>query len=158
MTNLVDYQIEGAINAGTITIEPFDTKRIQPSSIDLTLSDSFVYRDFNCTKREITLEPLEFALGSTLEYVKLPDYITGIVYGVSSVGRKGLQIENAGVVDAGFFGQITLELFNAKDKPITLKAGQRICQMRFDVHKSCRKPYHGKYVGQMGATESRGNE
>ena len=156
MTNLVDYQIEGAINAGTITIEPFDTKRIQPSSLDLTLSDSFVYRDFNCTMREITLEPLEFALGSTREYVKLPNYISAQVCGISSVGRTGLFIHNSGFIDAGFGGQITLELFNATNKYMTLHAGQRICQMRFDVHKTCLKPYHGKYVGQMGATERRG--
>lgn len=153
MTYLVDYEIERMH-----LIEPLDTQRIQPSSIDLTLSNSFVIDDKVMILDEYDIQPLEFILGSTYEYIRLPDYITGEVCGCSTIGRNGLFIQNAGHVDAGFHGQITLELFNASKKQITLKAGQRICQMRFAIHKSCNEPYNGRYVGQVGATAGRGKE
>jgi len=34
------------------------------------------------------------------------------VEGRSSIGRLGLQVQNAGFIDVGFHGQITLELEN----------------------------------------------
>jgi dCTP deaminase len=68
----------------------------------------------------------------------------------------GLQIQNAGFVDAGFEGQITLELYNQSEKPILLKAGVRICQLVFfQLDETTEKPYSGKYQNQQGATVSR---
>ena len=153
MTYLVDYEIERMH-----LIEPLDTQRIQPSSIDLTLSNSFIIDDKVMILDEYDIQPLEFILGSTYEYIRLPGDISAEVCGCSTIGRNGLFIQNAGHVDAGFHGQITLELFNASKKQITLKAGQRICQMRFAEHMPCNKPYNGRYVGQVGATAGKGKE
>ena len=49
----------------------------------------------------------------------------------SSIGRLGLQVQNAGFIDAGFHGQITLELENQSGFPIDLKKGVWICQIVF---------------------------
>ena len=78
------------------------------------------------------------------------------VEGRSSIGRLGLQIQNAGFIDAGFHGQITLELENQSSFPIVLQSGVRICQIVFvQMNADAEKPYCGKYNGQTGATPSR---
>ena len=77
------------------------------------------------------IPPHGFVLGTTLEWIKLPNNITAFVEGRSSIGRLGLFIQNAGWVDPGFEGNITLELYNANQVPIELSSGRRICQLVF---------------------------
>ena len=91
-----------------------------------------------------------------MEYVSLPDNITAFVEGRSSLGRMGLFIQNAGWVDPGFQGEITLELYNANRCAIELKAGRRIGQLVFArMDNAALRPYNGKYQGQRGATGSK---
>ena len=79
-----------------------------------------------------------------------------VVEGRSSLGRLGLFIQNAGWVDPGFHGEITLELFNANRCAIKLQAGRRIGQLVFArMDRAAQSPYRGKYQGQRGATGSR---
>ena len=74
----------------------------------------------------------------------------------SSIGRIGLFIQNAGWVDPGFKGQITLELYNANSLPIRLRVGRRICQLVFcKMDQQAKNPYDGKYQGQRFSTGSR---
>ena len=142
---------------------------IGPASVDLTLSMSFsVPKNMNIVKmdtesfydqhysKQYLLQPAGFVLASTQETVKLPDYISAFVQGRSSIGRLGLQIQNAGFIDAGFQGQITLELHNQGPNPILLEADTRICQIVFFQQiKSSKIPYQGKYQNQTGAVGSR---
>lgn len=160
MTLLVDHQIVTAIENGNVIIKPFDKALIQPSSIDLRLSNSFIYDPDGPNEQEMILDkyllqPKEFALGCTMEYVQLGRRYTGEIVGKSTIGRKGRFIENAGHVDPGFRGQITLEFFNATDRPALLKAGEPICQMLIHRHAACQRNYvqkGGHYVDQRGAT------
>ena len=102
------------------------------------------------------LLPGQFVLASTMEYFSLPDNITAFVEGRSSLGRMGLFIQNAGWVDPGFEGEITLELFNANRCAIQLQAGRRVGQLVFaKMDTAADRPYSGKYQGQKGATGSR---
>lgn len=103
----------------------------------------------------ITIPPHSFLLATTMESVKLPHNLTAFVEGRSSIGRIGLFIQNAGWVDPGFEGQITLELYNANSLPIRLEAGRRICQLVFcRMDQAADAPYQGKYQGQRNATGS----
>ena len=163
MSYLPDHAIVASVKCGDLKISPFDPNRVQPSSLDLTLSQSFVRSPTKDPEHIIadtySLNPMEFALGSTIKYITLPRHISGNVCGKSSIGRTGLFIHNAGFIDPGFYGRITLELFNASSEVIELKAGQPICQIRFDQHQPCIRSYAdkgGKYCGQEGATVSRG--
>ena len=67
----------------------------------------------------------------------------------------------AGLIDPGFSGQVTLELFNVSREPIRLHAGDRIAQITFQrLDQPCGMPYGhperaSKYQGQVGATPSR---
>ena len=82
-------------------------------------------------KDEFVLEPNHFVLASTAESILVPHDIAAYVEGRSSIGSLGLQVQNAGFIDAGFHGQITLELENQSGFPIVLKKGIRICQIVF---------------------------
>ena len=100
--------------------------------------------------------PGQFVLATTMEYFELPNNMTAFVEGRSSLGRMGLFIQNAGWVDPGFKGEITLELFNANRCAIELKAGRRIGQLVFaEMDDFALHPYNGKYQGQTGATGSK---
>lgn len=72
------------------------------------------------------------------------------------MGRMGLFIQNAGWVDPGFEGEITLELFNANRCAIQLQSGHRIGQLVFaKMDATPLHTYCGEYQGQRGATSSK---
>ncbi len=168
---LSDRTIRELVEKGVLGIEPFEDKYVQCSSVDLRLGNEFARydRDGVIDVREgaknleietvddfIEIKPKEFLLATTVEYIRLPSHITAFVEGRSSLGRLGLFIENAGWVDAGFEGQITLELYNANSVPIRLHVGMRICQLVFaQLDKIPERIYSGKYRGQRGVTPSR---
>ncbi len=146
--------------------------QIGPSSVDLTLSRSFTWLDPEegkivlgkpvnyCTVEQDTfvMQPNQFILASTEEVIRIPDDMAAYVEGRSSIGRLGLQIQNASFIDGGFYGKITLELENQSGFPIELKAGIRICQIvYFKMTSAAEQPYAGKYNGQNVATPSRLN-
>lgn len=123
----------------------------------IDLDTEIVYREVEGDT--ITLPPHTFLLATTMEYVKLPNDLTAFVEGRSSIGRLGLFIQNAGWVDPGFEGTITLELYNANSLPIQLTAGRRICQLVFcKMDQAAQNPYRGKYQGQRRSVGSRVNK
>ena len=80
----------------------------------------------------------------------------------SSLGRLGLLIHStAGFVDPGWHGNITLELSNVANLPITLYPGMKIGQISFlQMTTPADVPYgadslKSKYQGQRGPTPSR---
>ena len=100
--------------------------------------------------------PGQFVLATTMEYFALPNNMTAFVEGRSSLGRLGLFIQNAGWVDPGFEGEITLELYNANRYAIELQAGRRVGQLVFaQLDENALNPYNGKYQKQKGATGSK---
>jgi dCTP deaminase len=137
-----DQSLKRLLAEGTIVVEPLEERQIQPASIDLRLGDHFLKVDENTMEaialdreleyiefkqEEIIIPPHSFLLAVTRETIRLPDNITAFVEGRSSIGRIGLFIQNAGWVDPGFSGTITLELYNANRLPIRLNSGRRIC-------------------------------
>ncbi|WP_457639698.1 dCTP deaminase [Persephonella sp.] len=172
---LSDRKIRELIEKKELVIQPLDHIQIQASSVDLRLGNEFLaYPDEieildvknpdlgNQLKKVVAddegfvIQPKQFILATTREYIKLPDYLTAFVEGRSSLGRLGLFIENAGWVDAGFEGNITLEFYNANSRPLKIYPGMRICQLVFaQMDAPAENPYRGKYQGQRGTTASR---
>ncbi len=168
---LSDGTIKQMLKDGSLTIDPIREEAIQPASVDCYLGNHFLivdhnhmdsirldsqikYREVEC--EHITIPANSFLLATTKEYFKLPSNIMAMVEGRSSVGRTGLFIQNAGLVDPGFEGNITLELYNANSLPIKLDAGRRICQIVFyKMDKDVLNPYNGKYQGQKKSTGSK---
>ena len=179
---LSDRSIREALASGRIVIDPFDEGAVQPSSVDLRLGSSFrVFRNHTLghidVKQDLSalttlvdadadhpfiLHPGEFVLGATLERVALPGELVARLEGKSSLGRLGLLIHStAGFVDPGFDGQLTLELSNVANLPITLYPGMRIGQISFQqMTTPADTPYGSgklgsKYHGQRGPVPSR---
>lgn len=139
-------------------IYPFDLQSLQSASYDChlddVLKDHYTGKPYNINDRPF-VEPGEFVLASTVEEVRIPDYLAAQVWGKSSIGREGLFIQNAGWVDPGFKGQLTLELFNCSKKPFDLRKIKTICQLTFaELSKKADAPYNGHYQNQLGATMS----
>lgn len=167
--DLMDMLKDGLVQSESwVTL--YNNNQIQPASLDIrlgntfaivedthnniiTMSDEIKYKTITTDK--YILMPGQFVLATTMEYFKLPNNITAFVEGRSSLGRMGLFIQNAGWVDPGFEGEITLELFNANRCAIELQVGRRVGQMVFATMTDApRNVYNGKYQGQRGATGS----
>jgi len=178
---LSDRDIRAEIEAGRIVIDPFIPEAVQPSSVDLHLDRRFrvfrnsryPYIDVREPQPELTelleiaddepfiLHPGEFVLGSTLERVELPNDLVARLDGKSSLGRLGLLIHStAGFVDPGWEGNLTLELSNVANLPITLYDGMKIGQISFQRLSSPVEVGYGdarigsKYRGQRDPTAS----
>jgi deoxycytidine triphosphate deaminase len=80
-------------------------------------------------REQFVLHPQEVILGATLEYLGIPDDLSGQVITRSSYGRLGLLSATAVQVHPGFRGCLTLELVNLSTIPITLTPGERIAQL-----------------------------
>jgi dCTP deaminase len=179
---LSDRDIFEAIASNRIGIEPFDKIDLQPSSVDLHVDRYFrtfhnaryPFIDVKKPMEDLTelievadeeafiLHPGEFVLGSTSEYVRLPNDLVARLEGKSSLGRLGLLIHStAGYVDPGFEGHLTLELSNVANLPITIYPNMKIGQISFfQLTSEAENPYGtkslgSKYQGQRGPTPSR---
>lgn len=105
------------------------------------------------------LHPGEFALASTLEYVRIPLDLAARLEGRSTWGRLGLQIHaTAGFVDPGFRGALTFELSNVSNIPLPLYPGVRISQICFFQSSETHLPYgkkrYTKYSGKTTTASS----
>ncbi len=166
---LSDTDIKKSLESKEIVIDPLKLSQIQPASIDLSLG--YTYLKLRCNQivrfdqpvkyteienETLIIPPLSFLLASTKEYVKIPPNLTAFVEGRSSIGRLGLFVQNAGWIDPGFEGNITLELFNASSQPIQLNSGHKICQIVFSkLISPAQSQYQGKYLYQKFATPSK---
>lgn len=165
--------ISEKLKAGELVVDPMTEEQVQPASIDLRLGAHFLviddhlstklsltseaaYREIDVGERgSIVIPPQSFLLATTKEYLEIPTSLTAFVEGRSSIGRLGLFIQNAGWVDPGFKGRITLELYNANRLPIELEVNRRICQLVLAEVDRDAEPYEGKYLNQSDATASR---
>lgn len=179
---LSDRDIRAQIEAGRIGLDPLNMELIQPSSMDVRLDRYFRLFDNHkypfidpreqqddltrfvevAADEPFILHPGEFVLGSTFEFVSLPDDIAARLEGKSSLGRLGLLTHStAGFVDPGFQGHVTLELSNVATLPIKLWPGMKIGQLCFfQLSSASENPYGSakygsRYQGQRGPTASR---
>ena len=178
---LSDRDIRAEIASGRIVIDPYTPEAVQPSSVDLHIdrrvrvfrNTRYPFIDVRVDQPDLTelveitddepfiLHPGEFVLGSTLERVALPDDLVARLEGKSSLGRLGLLIHStAGYVDPGWDGNLTLELSNVANLPITLYYGMKIGQISFQRLTSPVEIGYGderigsKYRGQRDPTAS----
>src|ERR1041384_3994416 len=151
---LSDRDIRARLAAGDLRIGPLADEKlqIQPASVDVRLGAEFlVYlpaqvpcldpRDPStiaaATESYVVpegdafiLHPGEFALGTTVEEVAIPNGLVGVVDGRSSIGRLAIVVHaTAGFIDPGFEGQVTLELSNIGSIAVKLYPGMRIAQI-----------------------------
>ncbi|MCW5952119.1 MAG: dCTP deaminase [Propionibacteriaceae bacterium] len=179
---LSDRDILAEVETGRVQLDPWDPQMVQPASVDVRLDrffrlfDNHKYPSIDPAEDQpeltrlievpadeaFVLHPGEFVLGSTYEFVGLPDDLAARLEGKSSLGRLGLLTHStAGFVDPGFAGHVTLELSNVATLPIKLWPGMKIGQLCFfRLSSPAEHPYGSgatgsRYQGQRGPTASR---
>jgi dCTP deaminase len=160
-------------------ISPFRIENVQPSSYDVTLykqlaiplperridlrydepRESMVFHDFS----EYVLTPGSAVLGCTEETIFCPLDLSARIEGKSSLGRLFLSVHiTAGVLDAGFQGQVTLEIVNHGPWDLVLYPGMRIAQVSYIKLTSLVETPYGSsvlgshYLAQRGPTPAAG--
>lgn len=150
-----------------IVITPFDPKRINPNSYNLSLHPQLLTYDTpvldmkknNPTQtllipeQGLTLEPGKLYLGRTNEYTKTDRFVP-MLEGRSSIGRLGIFIHvTAGFGDVGFSGYWTLEIFCVQ--PVTIYPNVEICQIYYhDILGEYDRYESGKYQENSGIQPS----
>lgn len=150
-----------------IVIQPFDPKRLNPNSYNLSLhNELLVYENrlldmkvpnpvktLTIPESGLVLEPDKLYLGRTNEFTQTDRFVP-MLEGRSSVGRLGLFIHvTAGFGDVGFAGYWTLEIFCVQ--PIRIYPNVEICQIYYhDIHGDYEPYQSGKYQNNTGIQPS----
>ena len=171
------------VESGEIVVEPSPDMetQLQPASLDVHLSNEFKTIESGTVldmkdgiqsdnasipkdaieevyTKKYRLEPGEFVLASTEEYIEVPNGFVCRVEGRSSIGRLAVDVHaTAGFVDPGFKGNITLEISNKNEtNPVILRAGRRFAQLVFEkTDGKSKHAYDGKYQNQRKPTISK---
>ena len=157
-----------------VRVDGNDDAQLGPGSIDLRLDNTF--KEFKAMNKEsidlrdnqkeedlyrlveldisrgepYILHPGEFVLANSLEYIVMPDFLSGRLDGRSSYGRYGVTIHStAGGVDAGFRGHIAFELSNNGKVPVKLHPMDRVARLSLFLCQRCKNPYRGKFQLQV---------
>jgi dCTP deaminase len=99
------------------------------------------------------IPPNSFVLGRSVERIRMPRNVTGIVLCKSTYIRCGVLIPTT-VLEAGWEGVITLEVANVTPLPARIYANEGVAQVLFfEGDEECRVSYadrRGKYQNQRG--------
>jgi dCTP deaminase len=103
------------------------------------------------------IPPNSYVLGHTLETFEIPRDVTAICVGKSTYARAGCGI-NVTPIEAGFKGQVVIEISNLTPLPMKVYANMGIAQFLFFRGLPCEVSYGdraGKYQGQTGITTAK---
>ena len=139
---LSDNEINGAIKTGQFHIVP-EKPKLNPAGIDLRIG------------RPLILKPGQQTLVETVERVELSEQFLGILHIRSSLAREGI-VASLALVDPGFRGQLTVSLYNAGDRLVSLRKGERFIQLSLlRLGMPATHSYFGKYQNSRGVVKSR---
>jgi len=158
-----DIDIIDAIVSGEMNIKGSSIDNLQPNSLDIFMKPYVTDKKGNILREAnfrssgyVVIYPKEFVLATTKEYLILPNTISASVETRSSIGRMGIFTQNAGHIDAGFEGEITLELFNASNEEVFLNPKEPVAQLVFyRLDNPASKGYNGVYQKQKEVKPSK---
>ncbi len=168
---LSDRGIKAYIEKGWLVIEPLEDDQIRENGVDLRIGEEYArFRDVNevldvnkpldvnkyydigvMDEEGIIIKPYEHILLHTMEYVKMPSDLVALVNLKSTLARLGLYIPPT-VVDAGFEGQIVIEVIGSSF-PVRLRPGTPFLHLVFvRLDSPVEREYflQGHYQGQRG--------
>lgn len=142
-----------------LKIDPITDVQFQQNGVDFILETARVPEDkviptwlFGGKSNPRQFTRGEFYLGCTREYIEMPDDLMAFVALRSTWAREGLSFAGLTIIDAGFKGQITLEINASRN--VRIPYGERFAHIVFSKLSSPSDPYQGKYQGQRGITEA----
>lgn len=135
-------------------VDAIDPKRFDPSKflVDATIHEG------EGGERYFILPPNTYALGYTIEWFNMPRNTTAVCLGKSTYARAAVLV-NATPIEAGFCGQVVIEIGNCAPFPVRVYVDEGIAQFLFlESDYECDVSYgdrNGKYQGQSGITHSK---
>lgn len=159
---LTGLEIEKEVLNGKIKISPFNSNQITTNSYDVKLGSKLIkfktkiidpkkkveYEEVIIPEDGLILKQHEFCLGCTEEMIG-SDFFVPLLHGKSSTARRGLFVHvTADLIDIGFYGNLTLQLFPTI--PIKIYPGMLIAQVTFWQPKGDIVLYKGKYQSSKG--------
>lgn len=165
---LVDREIEAAIAAREIVIDPYDRANLDVNAYTLHLGESALklrpgddiidlsqppnpddFEEIDVGQGYI-LQPKSVVNWLTQESIKLPKHITGEIDGRSTMARYGVMpVVGSRRVKPGSEGQQTLEICNLGERPVKLIPGLAIAKLLFTKSSiSAAAGYNGPYRNQ----------
>jgi len=174
MSVLTRSEILKLIKDKKLIIEPFDEEIVRENGLDLRIGEEYAFYSFEdevidlteiedskyffskveAKDNKIVIKPNSFVLLTTKEYVKFPNNLIGLCNLRSTLARYGLSVPPT-VIDAGFEGNITIELINTSKNYIVLKPNLRFLHVIL-IEAKGEFEYKGKYKGQKGVTLPKG--
>ena len=165
-------ELKRLISLGRLKVEPLYPDTVRENGLDLRIGGEYAiyaYEGavvkpceledarplFRVVKAdEVVIPPRNFVLLTTEEYVKMPDDVVGLANIRSTIARYGLTAPPT-VVDAGFEGNITIEIVNNSPNTIVLRRGMRFLHLVL-AKAAGRALYQGAYQGQRGVRPPKG--
>lgn len=148
---LTGRDIQWYIETKKLVIDPVLPEQFQQNGIDLIL-DRATHPPSGFGWAPSSFEKGEFYLGATRERIEMPDDLMAFVQLRSTWARRGILLPPT-VVDAGFKGNLTLEILAAAH--LMAPYGQRFAHLIFARLSGPADPYRGKYQDQSGITNAR---
>ena len=134
-----DFRIFRHIPGTVVDPKNFTPDNLETAKLHSDRNDSF-----------FILPAHSYGLGVALERLAMPDNITAICMGKSTMARVGV-IANITPVEAGWRGYLTLEFSNSSSADCRVYANEGIVQLLFLEGEPCSVSYHsrqGKYQDQ----------
>lgn len=124
-----------------------DDLKISPASIDLRLAGEFINEAGRTVhEKSYLLTPRSAVKVLTKEKLDLPEDVAGLVKLRSTLGRNWINMLNAGWVDPGFKGPLSLTLENINNlTEYNLNKNDRFAQIIFFRVAGCDEKYKGQY-------------
>jgi len=82
-----------------------------------------------CAVGDSVIHPQQRALIDTGLALAIPIGYVGLVWDKSGIATKAGVTTLAGVIDAGYRGEVKVALYNTSNSPYTIQAGQKIAQL-----------------------------
>ncbi len=168
---LSDKAIRGLLESGRLEIDPIYPDTVRENGVDLRIGEEVAFPTFggevidlrsadperHFVVREIPDEGLMIPGNTSLllvtqERVRLPEDVAGLCALRSTLARWGF-LSAPTLIDAGFEGQLTIEVAWTRPSPVKIYRGIRFLHVvffRLDGRSS--RPYSGFYQGQMGVS------
>jgi dCTP deaminase len=126
---------------------------IDPKRFDDTCLVDATLRTDEDGAEYVILPPNSYLLGYTVEYFRMPRDVTAIFLAKSTYARAGISV-NATPAEAGWEGELVLEIANQTPLPVKIYVNEGAAQaLFFKGDAPCSVSYadrSGKYQGQRG--------
>ena len=175
---LVDREIKQLIEMDVIVVDPILKldEQLTPAGIDLRLDvyfrelqhmtigaidlaielparEFYQLRELDIQKKGeefYFIQPGDFVLAQSFEYIYVPPFICGHLGGRSSLAKSGIEIHATSErIDPGFRGHLTLEIKNVGKMPVKLYPLQRVANLMFELTSEVDIPYEGAFQHQV---------